>query len=425
MTTQQLQQHDRDTMNLNIKQENKQGNSMDTDDKKLSTTSTINNNNKKSHDQVKLSKIEKKAIKANRPNASYATLIAKSILASPNKRITLNGIYKWIGDTFPYYNNPQSGSWKNCIRHNLSLNKCFVKTKETEEDGKKTIYWGIAPDAIYHFSKDGEYMNSRKLRKCSKSGTTPSTNILGFINSEEEGENNQATSAFTRGLMNNFPNPTERASKPKLQRPLSCPNGYTSLQQKEKGQPKQKQPPATRRLSMQRCTIERRYSFFQSSTTSLKSSNEDNQSSSETFLPQNFAPSTAAKQEVARSQSFSLPSSPPAKLSLQPRTSQPQLHTGFSFFHQQQQLLIKSQLPTPSDPGVESSPEQNNVIPEQCFSPSPPLHVSPVQSPAQYNQNDMGTDQSKLPYQIDRNYSFFGVETKQVYREGRLPQNLL
>lgn len=46
-----------------------------------------------------------------KPPHSYATLIAMAIAAAPERKLSLNGIYTWISNTFPYYSRAGRG-WK-------------------------------------------------------------------------------------------------------------------------------------------------------------------------------------------------------------------------------------------------------------------------------------------------------------------------
>jgi forkhead box protein N len=61
-----------------------------------------------------------------KPPYSFSSLIFMAIEDSPNKKLPVKDIYNWITERFPYFRNAPLG-WKNSVRHNLSLNKCFKK----------------------------------------------------------------------------------------------------------------------------------------------------------------------------------------------------------------------------------------------------------------------------------------------------------
>ncbi|XP_065187164.1 forkhead box protein O-like [Sycon ciliatum] len=85
----------------------------------------------------------------SKPPYSYAQLIAFSINGSQHQRLTLSEIYAWISEKFPFYKEGQSHAWKNSIRHNLSLFKCFVKQPRPADDPGKGSYWTVQPDELF------------------------------------------------------------------------------------------------------------------------------------------------------------------------------------------------------------------------------------------------------------------------------------
>ncbi|XP_061668780.1 forkhead box protein N3-like isoform X1 [Syngnathoides biaculeatus] len=84
---------------------------------------------------------------ANRkPPYSFSCLIFMAIEDAPNKRLPVKDIYGWILEHFPYFASAPTG-WKNSVRHNLSLNKCFKKVdKDRSQSIGKGSLWSIDPE---------------------------------------------------------------------------------------------------------------------------------------------------------------------------------------------------------------------------------------------------------------------------------------
>uniref|UniRef100_W5M6Y1 Fork-head domain-containing protein n=1 Tax=Lepisosteus oculatus TaxID=7918 RepID=W5M6Y1_LEPOC len=75
-----------------------------------------------------------------RPPHSYSELIKLALNSTPGKRLTLQQIYAWVEEHFPYYKNYANPGWKNSIRHSLSIRDIFIR--ETEGNGRSS-FWTV------------------------------------------------------------------------------------------------------------------------------------------------------------------------------------------------------------------------------------------------------------------------------------------
>ncbi|XP_017474959.1 PREDICTED: uncharacterized protein LOC108365442 [Rhagoletis zephyria] len=99
-----------------------------------------------------------------KPQYSYIGLIAMAILSSAETKLVLSDIYQYILDHYPYFRARGPG-WRNSIRHNLSLNDCFIKSGRSANG--KGHYWAIHPANIDDFRK-GDFRRRKAQRKVRK-----------------------------------------------------------------------------------------------------------------------------------------------------------------------------------------------------------------------------------------------------------------
>lgn len=92
---------------------------------------------------------------------SYTEMIAKILLSDMFTAKTLQDIYKNMEEMYPFLRQ-RGRSWKNSVRHTLSLNECFLKVPR--EDSGQKCNWTVHPKYLHRFSI-GNFKNLRSLSK--------------------------------------------------------------------------------------------------------------------------------------------------------------------------------------------------------------------------------------------------------------------
>ncbi|KAI1494775.1 fork head domain-containing protein [Biscogniauxia mediterranea] len=108
-----------------------------------------------------------------KPHFSYAQLITQAIMSTSDEKLNLAGIYSYIMNNYAYYRHQQPGGWQNSIRHNLSLNKSFVKAPRSTDEPGKGMKWEIVPEARDDMIKNA-YKGGRGGHRGSSAPSSPS-----------------------------------------------------------------------------------------------------------------------------------------------------------------------------------------------------------------------------------------------------------
>jgi len=180
-----------------------------------STSSSNRKKNQKSQNGSNANGNEGKENGFPKPAYSYSCLIALSLKNSYTGSLSVSEIYKFMCEHFPYFKNAPSG-WKNSVRHNLSLNKCFEKIEKPASNGsqRKGCLWAMNPNKIQKMNEEVQKWSRKDPQAIKKGMAVPdclpmlergemkkdyNANTTNGVESEDEEDPRTPTSVSSQG----------------------------------------------------------------------------------------------------------------------------------------------------------------------------------------------------------------------------------
>ncbi|XP_026885572.2 forkhead box protein N4 [Electrophorus electricus] len=108
-----------------------------------------------------------------KPIYSYSCLIAMALKNSKTGSLPVSEIYSFMKEHFPYFKTAPDG-WKNSVRHNLSLNKCFEKVEnKMSGSSRKGCLWALNPAKIDKMEEEMQKWKRKDLSAIRRSMANP------------------------------------------------------------------------------------------------------------------------------------------------------------------------------------------------------------------------------------------------------------
>uniref|UniRef100_A0AC34PUD6 Fork-head domain-containing protein n=1 Tax=Panagrolaimus sp. JU765 TaxID=591449 RepID=A0AC34PUD6_9BILA len=115
-----------------------------------------------------------------RPPYTYASLIRQAIMESRDCQLTLNEIYQWFTETFAYFRR-NAATWKNAVRHNLSLHKCFARV----EQNVKGAVWTV-DDSEFYKRRPQRASSARSVKSATPSSMVDQNTIVDALTKQQQ-----------------------------------------------------------------------------------------------------------------------------------------------------------------------------------------------------------------------------------------------